>query len=81
MGKPSEKNHSAENVRVVCRCRPVNDIERSRGGAEVAVKFSESDSGLIEVNVEDSQSKHNFDRCFGMAVSYTHLTLPTILLV
>ncbi len=82
MGKPSDKNHSAENVRVVCRCRPVNDIERSRGGAEVAVKFSENDPGLIEVNVEDSQSKHNFDRCFGMESTqqevYEDSVLPLI---
>ena len=63
MGKDA---HAAENVRVVCRCRPINDIERSRGGEAVAVKMFENQTDLVEVVMEDSQSKHSFDRCYGM---------------
>ena len=65
MGKDSNK-HAAENVRVVCRCRPLNDIERSRGGEGLAVKMFENLPEMVEVDMEDSQTKHNFDRCYGM---------------
>ena len=65
MGKDS-KNHAAENVRVVCRCRPLNDIERSRGGEALAVKMYKDQPNLVEVDTEDAQSKHTFDRCYGM---------------
>jgi kinesin family protein 5 len=64
MGK--DKGHSACNVRVVCRCRPINNIERSRGGEQVAVKMFEQQPEVVEVEMEDTSSKHNFDRCFGM---------------
>lgn len=63
MGKDA---HAAENVRVVCRCRPINDIERSRGGEALAVNMFENQPDLVEVVMEDSQSKHSFDRCYGM---------------
>lgn len=51
---------------MICRCRPINDIERSRGGEALAVKMNENQPDLVEVIMEDSQSKHSFDRCYGM---------------
>ena len=50
-----------ENVRVVCRVRPQNEMERERGS--VCVKLTKT---TISVNVDDCASPFTFDRVFGM---------------
>ena len=56
---------SAENVRVICRCRPENHIELSRGGSK-CVQFYGDRPGAIEVTVDECASTFNFDRMFDM---------------
>jgi hypothetical protein len=50
--KTSKKSSETSNVRVVARCRPVNQKEIAQGGTTV-VKFFPRDPGAIELMVDD----------------------------
>lgn len=58
-GKAGEKS----NVRVVARCRPVNQKEVKEGGHTV-VKFFPDKLGAIELTVDDMPQTFQFDRMF-----------------
>lgn len=58
---PAKSGSSKQNVRVVCRVRPTNSIELSKGGVN-CVKHSDTN---IEVVSEDTPHDFNFDSIFG----------------
>lgn len=58
---PAKSGSSKQNVRVVCRVRPTNNIELSKGGV-LCVKHTDTH---IEVMSEDTQNDFNFDSIYG----------------
>lgn len=53
------------NIRVFCRCRPLNESEIANGSASV-VNFEPSSDNELQVISSDSSKKHfKFDHVFG----------------
>jgi kinesin family member 5 len=57
----SKSDSTRENVKVVCRVRPQNQMELNQGGSS-CVRLNETN---IEVNLEEGSHMFSFDRIFG----------------
>ena len=68
-------NH--ENVRVVCRCRPVNQIELDHGST-TCVQFTANDPRVIQVSVDDCPSIFHFDYVFDTQSLQSHVYENTV---
>lgn len=64
MPPTSNGGSSSNNIKVVCRFRPVNKIEAANGFTEPVVRFEDVDTVKLESN--DLRDSFTFDRVFGM---------------
>jgi len=53
------------NIRVFCRCRPLNESEIANGSASVVNFESSSDNELQVICAESSKKQFKFDHVFG----------------
>lgn len=66
----SSQQETSTNVRVICRCRPMNKLELSMGG-ECCVELSDKDVNLQDSNTDNTKTNHKFtfDKCLKPDIS------------
>ncbi|ORY85468.1 P-loop containing nucleoside triphosphate hydrolase protein [Protomyces lactucae-debilis] len=63
-GSAQETAQGTNNIKVVCRFRPVNKVETANGFTQPIVSFEDTDTVKLESN--DLKDSFTFDRVFGM---------------